>query len=99
MRAEKRFLTSSLSRFVFLTDTHYWADAPRDYGAPKMLTKACRIHESIVPAVNALEPDFILPEVLEAYRARDDAGEDSRWEGQPHDCDCDILIPRLRDLR
>ncbi len=40
-----------------------------------------------------------LPDVMAAYRLRDDAGEDTDWEGQPHDCDCDILIPRLRDQR
>ncbi len=40
-----------------------------------------------------------LPEVMAAYRARDDAGEDTHWEGQPHHMDCDLLIPRLRELR
>lgn len=40
-----------------------------------------------------------IPEVTAAYRLRDDIGDDSRWEGQPHDCDLDVLIPRLQSLR
>lgn len=40
-----------------------------------------------------------IPEVMSSYRQRGDAGEDDRWQGQPHDCDCDILIPRLEKLR
>lgn len=49
-----------MTRFVFLTDTHYWSDAPADFGAPKMLTQGRPIHEAAVPAVNALTPDFVL---------------------------------------
>jgi predicted phosphodiesterase len=48
------------SRFVFLTDSHHYPDAPKDYAAPKMLTRSRPIMEASVPAVNALRPDFIV---------------------------------------
>ncbi len=47
-------------RFVFVTDSHYHADAPKDFGAPKMLTRSREVLEVMVPAINALEPGFIL---------------------------------------
>ena len=37
-------------RFVFLTDSHYYPGAPKDYGAPKMLTKSKTVLDAIVPA-------------------------------------------------
>lgn len=49
-----------MTHFCFLTDTHYWPNAPADFGAPKMLTQGRPIHEAAVQAINALEPDFIL---------------------------------------
>ena len=49
-----------MNHFVFITDTHYWPDAPRDYGAPKMLTRGREIHDAIPPAVNALNPEFVV---------------------------------------
>ena len=49
-----------MNRFVFITDTHYWPDAPKDYGAPKMLTKGREIHDALVPAVNSLKPEFVV---------------------------------------
>lgn len=49
-----------MNRFVFITDSHYWPDAPKDYGAPKMLTHGRPIHEALVPTINALNPDFVL---------------------------------------
>ena len=48
------------ARFAFITDTHYHPDAPWDFGAPKMLTRAPEVLAATVPAVNALQPDFIL---------------------------------------
>ena len=47
-------------RFVFLTDTHHHPNAPKDFGAPKMLTRSHEIHRAIPPAVNALAPEFIV---------------------------------------
>jgi 3',5'-cyclic AMP phosphodiesterase CpdA len=49
-----------LNRFVFVTDSHYYPDAPKDFGAPKMLTKGRELHKAVVPAINAVAPDFIL---------------------------------------
>lgn len=48
------------SRFVFVTDSHHHADAPRDFGAPKMLTRSREVLHAAVPAINALEPEFIV---------------------------------------
>ena len=39
---------------------HYHPDAPWDFGAPKILTRAPEVLAATVPAVNALQPDFIL---------------------------------------
>ena len=47
-------------RFVFLTDSHYYPGAPKDYGAPKMLTKSKTVLDAIVPAVNPIKPEFIV---------------------------------------
>lgn len=47
-------------RFVFLTDSHHYPGAPKDYGAPKMLTQSRTVLDAIVPAVNPLKPDFIV---------------------------------------
>jgi len=47
-------------RFVFVTDSHHHADAPRDFGAPKMLTRSREVLDAMVPAINALEPEFIM---------------------------------------
>ena len=48
------------TRFVFVTDSHYYPDALKDFGAPKMLTRGRPVIEAVVPAVNALQPDFIV---------------------------------------
>ena len=48
------------TRFVFVTDSHYYPDALKDFGAPKMLTRGRPVMEAVVPAVNALQPDFIV---------------------------------------
>lgn len=47
-------------RFVFISDSHYHPAAPRDFGAPKLLTRGREVLEATVPAVNALQPDFIV---------------------------------------
>ena len=46
--------------FVFLTDSHYYPGAPKDYGAPKMLTQSKTVLDAIVPAVNPIKPEFIV---------------------------------------
>lgn len=46
--------------FVFLTDSHHYPNAPKDYGPPKMLTKSKTVMEAAVPAINAKKPDFIV---------------------------------------
>lgn len=48
------------TRFVFITDSHYHPAAPRDFGAPKLLTRGREVLDAMVPAVNALEPEFIV---------------------------------------
>jgi len=50
----------SLDRFVYVTDSHYYPNAPKDFGAPKMLTEGREIHKAVVPAINSVNPDFIL---------------------------------------
>lgn len=47
-------------RFVLLTDTHYHPCAPHDFAAPKMLTRGREVLEASVPAVNALQAEFII---------------------------------------
>lgn len=47
-------------RFVFVTDSHHYPDAPQDYGAPKMLTRSREVLDAMVPAINAVRPDFIV---------------------------------------
>ena len=47
-------------RFVFLTDSHHYPDAPKDFGPPKMLTRSRMVMEAAIPRINALEPDFIV---------------------------------------
>ena len=47
-------------RFVFLTDTHYHPSAPKDFGAPKMLTRGREVLDAVAPAINALNPDFVV---------------------------------------
>ena len=47
-------------RFVFLTDTHHYPDAPEDYGAPKMLTRSQEVLDAIPPALNAQAFDFVV---------------------------------------
>ncbi|SVB31306.1 uncharacterized protein METZ01_LOCUS184160 [marine metagenome] len=47
-------------RFVFVTDSHHYPDAPKDYAAPKMLTQSQKILDAMVPAINAVSPDFIV---------------------------------------
>jgi len=49
-----------MNQFVFLTDTHYWSGATEDFGAPKMLSLGDQIQRAVVPAINALSPDFVL---------------------------------------
>ena len=46
--------------FVFLTDSHHYPDAPKDFGPPKMLTASSQVLQAIIPAVNALNPQFIV---------------------------------------
>jgi 3',5'-cyclic AMP phosphodiesterase CpdA len=48
------------ANFVFLTDTHHYPGAPEDYGAPKMLTRSQEVLDAIPPAVNRLNPEFIV---------------------------------------
>lgn len=48
------------TRFVLVTDTHYHPTADRDWGAPKMLTRAGEVLDASVPAINAVAPDFIV---------------------------------------
>lgn len=76
-----------MNKFVFLTDTHYWTDAPKDYGAPKMLTKGREIHDAIPPAVNALNPDFVVH------------GGDFLCGGSSFDLPTDIFEQSIRDVR
>ncbi|MEE2657556.1 MAG: metallophosphoesterase [Candidatus Latescibacterota bacterium] len=52
--------TATVTRFVFLTDTHYHPQAPQDFGAPKMLTRASEVLAATAPAINAVAPDFIV---------------------------------------
>ena len=47
-------------RFVFVTDSHHYPDAAQDYGAPKMLTHSREVLDAMVPAINAVRPDFIV---------------------------------------
>ena len=47
-------------RFVHITDNHYWPNAPKDYGPPKMLSRGREVLDAMVPAINALKPDFII---------------------------------------
>ena len=47
-------------RFAFLTDTHHYPDAPKDYGAPKMLTRSQEVLDAIPPALNAQAFDFVV---------------------------------------
>ncbi|MDA0334452.1 MAG: metallophosphoesterase [bacterium] len=47
-------------RFVVLADTHYHPSALRDFAPPKLLTRGREILAATIPAVNALQPDFIL---------------------------------------
>ena len=46
--------------FVFATDSHHHADAPKDFGAPKMLTRSREVHEAMIPAINSCVPEFIV---------------------------------------
>lgn len=47
-------------RFVVVTDTHYHPTALRDWGAPKMLTRSREVLDATVPAINAVDADFII---------------------------------------
>jgi predicted phosphodiesterase len=47
-------------RFVFVTDSHHYPDAPKDYGPPKMLTHSRTIMDKAVLSINAVAPDFIV---------------------------------------
>ena len=47
-------------RFVFVTDSHHFPDATKDYAAPKMLTQSKTILDAIAPAINAVSPDFVV---------------------------------------
>ena len=77
-----------MNHFVFITDTHYWPDAPRDYGAPKMLTRGREIHDAIPPAVNALNPELIddITELLEwtSHRSVAERGALTDDSGAPY---------------
>ena len=48
------------AHFVFVTDSHHYPEAPKDYGAPKMLTRSHQIMEAAVPQINALQPQFVV---------------------------------------
>jgi len=50
----------SAVRFAYLADTHYHAAAPRDFGAPKLLTRGREVLDATAPAVNAVAPDFVV---------------------------------------
>ncbi len=76
-----------MNRFVFVTDSHYWRNAPKDYGAPKMLTKGREIHDALVPAVNTLAPEFIVH------------GGDFLCGGSAFDLPTDILCQSVQDVR
>ena len=76
-----------MNRFVFVTDAHYWPEAPRDYGAPKMLTHGHAIHEAMVPAINALNPDFILH------------GGDLLCGGSAFDLPTDVFERSIREVK
>ena len=47
-------------KFIFLTDSHHYPDAPKDFGPPKMLTASSQVLHTAIPAVNVLEPQFIV---------------------------------------
>ena len=47
-------------RFVFVTDSHHYPGAPKDYGAPKMLTRSRTVLDAMAPAINACKPDFVV---------------------------------------
>lgn len=46
--------------FVFVTDSHHYPDASKDFAAPKVLTQSRRVLEVMPDAVNALNPDFVV---------------------------------------
>ena len=46
--------------FAFVTDSHHHPAADKDFGAPKMLTRSHEVLDAIAPAINALEPDFVV---------------------------------------
>lgn len=48
------------ARFVLLADTHYHPSAPKDFGPPKLLTKGPQILAATIPAVEALQADFVV---------------------------------------
>ena len=88
----------TVARFVFLTDTPYHPQAEEDYGAPKMLPRAPEVLAATVPAVNAVNPDFIvhggdllcggasfeLPAALYHLSLRDVSEAYSRFEAPIH---------------
>jgi 3',5'-cyclic AMP phosphodiesterase CpdA len=47
-------------RFAFVTDSHHYPDAPKDFGAPKMLTQSHQVLDAMTPALNAEKPDFVV---------------------------------------
>jgi predicted phosphodiesterase len=48
------------TRFVVLADTHYHPSAPKDFAPPKLLTRGPEIQAATIPAVNAVQPEFIV---------------------------------------
>jgi 3',5'-cyclic AMP phosphodiesterase CpdA len=76
-----------MDRFAFVTDTHYWPDAPKDFGAPKMLTHGRALHDALIPAINALHPDFVLH------------GGDFLCGGSSFDLPTDVFQRTLREAK
>ena len=81
------FKANHMNRFVFLTDTHYWTNAPADFSAPKMLTCGAEIHEAMVSAINAIDPDFIFH------------GGDFLCGGSSFDLPTEVFEQSIRDVR
>ena len=47
-------------RFAYVADSHYHPCAESDFGAPKMLTHSRDVLDAVVPAINAIRPDFVV---------------------------------------
>ena len=47
-------------RFAFVADSHCHPHAEKDFGPPKMLTHSRKVLDAMVPAINAIRPDFVV---------------------------------------